>query len=499
MGVVIGAEGQTRARARNGGIPRLRWRMSAALPEETPASGGRLASFSALGVLGAATLTAIGIAAAMQTAPIAGFVTGETTPATVTPPAPVRAGLDFALYHVPGQDGPRTAALNWTLVPAPAPAPQVDPWAAAWREAALVTDRPVTVVSRPAPTAVRPAMPPTRLAEPVKPVLKPVVLASAGSADMPLPASQPHVAAHADPPDVPPPAVEKPRVSGSLVASLGTGDPSRWRAAPTTAAMIARFESIGYDLAAVRAAAAPVPRLYLDMLPRDLAGVSPSATKKRLFVQAVLPVILRVNEELVAARWRAKRLGDQLMRPGTLAPADREWLIGVAERYGTVPFDVPGLLSRMDIVPPSMALAQAAEETGWGSSRFVREGNALFGQYTYDSSAGMVPAQRGADQQHRVRRYDTLFEAAWAYAHNLNSHPAYEEFRRLRVSLRSDGNPIGGYDVAGGLQRYSERGGAYVESIRRLIRQNLLDDFDRASLDNRQWTAVLGLSSEWPI
>jgi Bax protein len=293
---------------------------------------------------------------------------------------------------------------------------------------------------------------------------------------------KPPVVARAVPDSAVPSVVPKPKTSRASVT-----------------AVIASFASFGYDLDQVRAAAKPVPRLYLEALPHDLANVSSAETKKRLFVQAVLPIVLRVNEEITTERWRAERLSDRLMWDGRLTAADRKWLIDTAELYGTVPFDMAGLLQRMDIVPPSLALAQAAEETGWGTSRFVREGNALFGQYTYKSAKGMVPERRDADGRHRVRSHNDLLAAVRSYVHNLNSHWAYEDFRDRRAELRRAGRPIDGYDLAGELGHYSERRAAYVQSIRRVMRQNRLDDFDGAWLNNRKWTALIGLPSEQPI
>ena len=172
--------------------------------------------------------------------------------------------------------------------------------------------------------------------------------------------------------------------------------PSTWGTSAN--AVIARFESIGYDLDQVRRAASPVPRFYLDALPRDLADMSPVSAKKRLFFQAVLPIVLQVNEEITVARWRLERLAGRFTRADTLPPADREWLATMADLYRTDPFDVQELLNRMDVVPPSLALAQAAEESGWGTSRFARQGNALFGQYTYSTKAGMLPARARCGQ-----------------------------------------------------------------------------------------------------
>jgi Bax protein len=361
----------------------------------------------------------------------------ELAPAALMPAVPERIRLVFSLLDAtPGE-----------------------PQEAAWQEAVTVPDRPIGASSAAG-----------------------TLLSLGDLRPTPAPVMKPRVVARAVPDSAVPSVVPKPRTSRVSVT-----------------AVIASFASFGYDLDQVRAAAKPVPRLYLEALPHDLANVSSVETKKRLFVQTVLPIILRVNEEITTTRRRVKRLGERLLWDGALTAADREWLIGTAELYGAAPFDVPGLLSRIDIVPPSLALAQAVEETGWGTSRFVREGNALFGQYTYKSVTGMVPERRDADRRHRVRSHDNLLAAVRAYVHNLNSHWAYEDFRDRRAQLRRAGRPIDGYDLAGELGHYSERRAAYVQSIRRVMRQNRLDDFDGAWLNNRKWTALIGLPSEQPI
>ena len=361
----------------------------------------------------------------------------ELAPAALMPAAPERIRLVFSLLDAtPGE-----------------------PQEAAWQEAVTVPDRPIGASSAAG-----------------------TLLSLGDLRPTPAPVMKPRVVARAVPDSAVPSVVPKPRTSRVSVT-----------------AVIASFASFGYDLDQVRAAAKPVPRLYLEALPHDLANVSSAETKKRLFVQAVLPIVLRVNEEITTERWRAERLSDRLMWDGRLTAADRKWLIDTAELYGTVPFDMAGLLQRMDIVPPSLALAQAAEETGWGTSRFVREGNALFGQYTYKSATGMVPARSDADSRHRVRRHDNLLQAVRSYVHNLNSHWAYEGFRDRRALLRRAGRPIDGHDLAGELGRYSERRAAYVRSIRKVMRQNRLHDFDEAWLNNRQWTALIGLQGDRPI
>ena len=444
-----------------------------------PSAGGKGAPLSALGVLGAVTAAAIAISVAgddlvdsaaastpmhlgfiaAQSEPSSGTATAGLAPAPLMPEAPGRIRLVFSLSDVTLAGKPRPDGARLSLASAPAP-PGI-PQEAAWQEAVVVPDRPASA--------------------PVTPVFRRAP-ADGQSAPTPAPVMKPPPEMRPSAVDEVPSVVRKPRASSASVS-----------------AMVASFAAFGYDLDQVRAAVKPVPRLYLSELPGDLANVSSVATKKRLFVQSVLPIILRVNEEVVTARWRAERLGEKLSWDGALSDADRAWLIGMAELYGAAPYDVPELLKRMDVVPPSLALAQAAEETGWGTSRFVREGNALFGQYTYKPAMGMLPERRDAERRHRVRSHDSLLAAVRAYVHNLNSHWAYDDFRDRRALLRGAGRPLDGYDLAGALGQYSERRADYISSIREIMRQNRLHDFDRAWLNNRQWTALIGPTGEKPI
>ena len=460
LGVLMGAEGRASARARRGSAVHVEWSRSTLPPAKETARSRRAALLSALGALGVAAVSILGVATAGTDLirPAAAHTPMHLTLAAAKwAQAADAATADSALTaHMPAMPSRVRLVLSLSDVKSG------EPKEAAWQEAvAVVPARPIgassAAVMRLSPADLHPAPAPA-------PVMKPPVVA------------------RAVPDSAVPSVVPKPRSSTASVS-----------------AVIAGFASFGYDLDQVRAAAKPVPRLYLEALPRDLANVSSVETKKRLFVQTVLPIILRVNEEIVAARWRAERLADKLMWDGALSDADREWLVATAELYGTAPFDLPGLLSRMDIVPPSLALAQAAEETGWGTSRFAREGNALFGQYTYKSMMGMVPERRDADRRHRVRSHDNLLAAVRSYVHNLNSHWAYEDFRDRRAELRRAGGPIDGYNLAGKLGQYSERRAAYVQTIRQIIRQNRLRDFDEAWLNNRQWTALIGPPGNRPI
>ena len=476
---MLSAEGRASARARRVSAPLFRRHALEALPP-TLANGPRVAPRPALGALGVAALAALAMtaagvdpikmAAARDASPL-GFLAFGPGPTTVVaaeapairdvlPAAPDRFELVFSLSGAIPQDIRPPAVIGRLLTLTPVP--PGDPRQAAWQEATTLPDRPIVASPRYAPTIMQLG---TLQAEDPPPI--------------PL-MSKPRKQVHTGTTDTVPSVVLKPSTRGT-----------------SANAVIARFASIGYDLDQVRRTASPVPRFYLDALPRDLADMSPVSAKKHLFVQAVLPIILQVNEEITSARWRLERLADRLTRADTLSPADtispaeREWLVTMADLYGTDSFDVQELLNRMDVVPPSLALAQAAEESGWGTSRFARQGNALFGQYTYNAKPGIVPAQRDADRRHRVRSHDNLLAAVRAYVHNLNSHWAYEDFRRERSRLRTAGETISGHVLAGELGSYSERRGAYVKSIRRIIRQNRLGDFDRAWLNNRQWTAVI--------
>ena len=478
---MLSAEGRAPARARRGIAWKPRWSRPSIPPAVEPGSGGKAAPLSRLGVLGAVTAAALGVSAAgvdlvepadastplllslkdAQSGPVDGAAAVALAPAVLMPALPGRVRLVLSLSDSTLGETFPSGAFSWPLDSAPLP--PANPRETPWQEAVAVPERPTAAPT--VPFLHRAPADPQSTPAPA-PVMKPPALARA-VANSPAP-----------------PVVWKPQASRASVADV-----------------VASFASFGYDLDQVRAAGKPVPRLYLEALPRDLANISSVATKKRLFVQSVLPIVLRVNEEITTARWRAERLSDKLLWEDALSDADRAWLTDMAELYGAAPFDVPSLLKRMDVVPPSLALAQAAEETGWGTSRFVREGNALFGQYTYKAAAnGMLPERRDADRRHRVRSHDSLLAAVRAYVHNLNSHWAYDDFRDRRAKLRSAGKPIDGHDLAGELARYSARGEAYVETIRTIMRQNRLRDFDGAWLNNRQWTALIGTSSsEEPI
>ena len=242
------------------------------------------------------------------------------------------------------------------------------------------------------------------------------------------------------------------------------------------------FAEMNYDLEHIRDRGAPVPHAYLVSLPPDLSDVPETEERKRLFFQAVLPLILRANQEILADRRRLWQVQADVRLGRRLAPGDRLWLVVMADRYKVARGDIDGLLQRVDVVPPSLALAQAAEESGWGTSRFAQKGNAIFGQWTTADGRGLVPMRRDEDKDHKVRKFDELIDSVRAYMLNLNTHNAYRELRRARAELRRAGDPLAGLSLARFLTRYSERGDDYVRTIRGMIQSNGLDRLDDARL-----------------
>jgi len=239
---------------------------------------------------------------------------------------------------------------------------------------------------------------------------------------------------------------------------------------PAAADLYALFVGRGFQLDEARRGGETVPRVVVERLPRDLAAVVSTDLRKAVFLKTLLPLLLLENERILADRARLERI----LADGPRRSADDEAFVArLAERYEVPAADPRELLRRVDAVPVSLALAQAALETGWGTSRPAQAGHALFGQ--------MVYKDEGDDG--RVRRFAALSEAVSAYAINLNSHRAYGEFRRARAALREAGKVFDGHALAQYLHRYSERRMDYVRDVRALMRVNGLKALDGARLD----------------
>ena len=242
------------------------------------------------------------------------------------------------------------------------------------------------------------------------------------------------------------------------------------------------FAKIGYQLDSVRAHR-QVPRIFLASVPKDFAALSKPSERKALFIMMTLPLVLNVNEKILLDRAKLKRLELKKSTGQPFTIIDRNLLKKLSDRYGAVGLNIRGLLKRADIIPPSLALAQSAEESGWGTSRFAHEGNALFGQRTWQSAKGLVPKKREEGKNFKIRTFVDLLEGVRAYALNLNTNPFYKNFRAMRAKMRqSDQGKIDSVNLAQTLLRYSERGSDYVATIRNIIRDNNFTIFDEVKL-----------------
>ena len=250
------------------------------------------------------------------------------------------------------------------------------------------------------------------------------------------------------------------------------------------------FAALDYALPVAGAPAGArneVPRLYLRSLPRDLAAGDSTWERKSDFFRVMLPLVLAGNEKILADRKRVEKFAGQVQSGGNLYAVNKSWVISLAAEYGLDDFDPKNgdwqeLLRRVDAVPVSLALAQAALESGWGTSRFAQQGNAVFGQWSWKPGSGIVPAGRAAAAEHEVRRFNQLSESVSAYLHNLNTHQFYKKFRVRRADAQARGRAPSGVELAKYLDRYSEEGGKYIEDLRGIIETNLLQEMDAARL-----------------
>jgi len=236
------------------------------------------------------------------------------------------------------------------------------------------------------------------------------------------------------------------------------------------------FEDLGYDLKGIRAGGKVKP-IYLTKLPKDIKSLGNTRTKRELFIRIILPLILNENKKITDDR---KKLFTILRKDFNTA-GERVWLKRRFKEYKIDDGDLAKLKIRMDIIPVSIALAQAANESGWGTSRFALEGNALFGQWTW-SKKGISPKNKDKNKTHKVLQFQVLKASVRAYKNNLNTHNAYKEFREQRAKLRQDNQEIIGTDLTKYLKRYASIGVKYVQILDGIIKNNSLTDFDTSDL-----------------
>ena len=248
---------------------------------------------------------------------------------------------------------------------------------------------------------------------------------------------------------------------------------------PKTADELAgAFRDVSYTLTDVRQGD-PVPPIKVERVPDDLVNRD-GGERKSLFIGALLPVILEVNQRVLADREQLLFLRDKIANNAGLSPIERIWLEQLADRYDTPVDKLDELVKRVDIVPPSMAIAQSGIESGWGTSFAARNGNALFGQIQASGNHVVsVPWKPGSGMP---QPFTNVGEAAEAYVSNLNTHPAYAAFRTERAAMRQRGETPDGYRLVGQLVKYSELGQQYVGFVRQVMREDKLTDFDKAKL-----------------
>jgi len=244
----------------------------------------------------------------------------------------------------------------------------------------------------------------------------------------------------------------------------------------SAATIVELFKSTGYDLKDVRKNKLVKP-ISLTLLPQEIIKIENSKKRKDLFIQIILPLVIKENNYIKIDRIKLF----SILNKNKNTEKEKFWLNSKFKQYGVVNKDLSTLKIRMDEVPVSMTIAQAAKETGWGTSRFAQEGNALFGQWTW-SGEGIKPLGADDGTTHKVMKFYVLQASVKAYQRNLNTHSSYIDFRSARAEMRDKGKKMDSIILTKYLDKYAETGKAYVKILQQIIRQNNLIDFDDAKL-----------------
>ena len=233
------------------------------------------------------------------------------------------------------------------------------------------------------------------------------------------------------------------------------------------------FEDTKYNLKSVKETKLVNIGNSIDHLPKEMKKIESVKKRKNLFIQIVLPLIIEENTKI---RLDRKKLF-AILNKNNNSKSDKDWLLKKFKQYGVKKNDLSTLKIRMDEIPVSLAIAQAAKETGWGTSRFAQEGNALFGQWTW-SGEGIKPAAADSDSKHKVAKFKVLIASVKAYQRNLNTHSGYKEFRRERAIQRDNDGKLNSLELVKFLDKYAETGVEYTKILKKIIQQNSLTEFD---------------------
>ena len=245
-----------------------------------------------------------------------------------------------------------------------------------------------------------------------------------------------------------------------------------------TETVIQLFKDVDYDLRKVRNEKLVKP-IYFTQFPRDLDNLQSVQLKKETFIKIVLPLIVAENEKILDDREKLKLLVEKKFT----SDLEKQWLRQKLLEYKVKKGNLDELMHRMDMIPVSIALAQAAKESGWGTSRFALEGNAIFGQWTWDGQ-GIAPLKRDGDKNHKILKFPILRASVKAYKNNLNTHKSYSKFREKRKSFRSKNKKITGLALTDTLKNYAQTGSEYTKILNQIITQNRLSDFELVRLVN---------------
>ena len=224
--------------------------------------------------------------------------------------------------------------------------------------------------------------------------------------------------------------------------------------------------------------------VIFSSLPTDFMDIQPIIERKRLFINTLIPIIYSENLQILNDRkkildWWRESDGENFSRD--FWP---QWLFELSEKYGSSDSNLGNLLMRVDIIPISLALAQSAIESGWGTSRYSREGNAVFGQYTFDESKGLKPKDRNENDEFFIKKFPNLSESVRSYLKNINTHLAYADFREERKKLRMSGENLSGYKLVNFLKDYSERRESYVKDVKEIMSSNNFQKYDKGNVLN---------------
>ncbi|MDB9743049.1 glucosaminidase domain-containing protein [Pelagibacteraceae bacterium] len=245
-----------------------------------------------------------------------------------------------------------------------------------------------------------------------------------------------------------------------------------------TETVLTLFKDVNYDLKKVKFDKTVKP-IYFTQLPKDLDELKNVKLKKETFIKIILPLIVAENERILDDRYKLKKITSRKITTDD----EKQWLRQKFLEYRVKKGSVEDLITKMDIIPASIAIAQAAKESGWGTSRFALEGNAIFGQWTWNGQ-GIAPLDRDKTKSHKILRFPILRASVKAYTKNLNTHRSYVKFRDKRKSLRKENKKIIGLELTKTLDNYAQTGSEYTKILDQIIKQNRLMDYEPVKLTN---------------